>query len=107
MKKIAIFISGTGSNAKNIIEYFNNKKVASVNLIISSFAFSPLLSFARKRNIKVKIVNKKDFNKSNFILEMLNDFDLLVLAGFLWLIPDEIIRRFPYKIINIHPALLP
>ena len=107
MRKIAVFISGTGSNARKLLDYFLYSKKISVALIVSNSNHSPFLSYAKKRKIRVEIIDKKSFNNVTFMLSMINGFDLVVLAGFVWLIPEEIISFFSKKIINIHPALLP
>lgn len=107
MKNIAVFISGTGSNAKKIIEYFNGSKTCAVKIILSSYPESPLLQYAREKKIAVKLLNKKTFRNSSTLIALLKRFDLVVLAGFLWLIPERIVSSLPNKIINIHPALLP
>ncbi len=112
-KKIAIFASGAGSNAKKIIEYFNSKLTAKnkieVALVVSNNADAGVLKIAKRNNISVLLIEKeKFFSHNSYINELKNaDMDLIVLAGFLWKIPANLIKAFPEKIINIHPALLP
>ena len=109
MKKIAIFASGSGSNAEKIMQYFAKNKTASVELILSNNPQAYVLKRAENQEIKSIIFDKKTFYQSDKITKLLQQkkIDLLVLAGFLWLIPDNLLKHFPEKIINIHPALLP
>ena len=107
MKKIAIFISGTGSNAKKIIRYFKPSSSIKVSLIVSGLEESPLLPYAKERGIEVKKINKAFLSNINKMSFLLKKIDLIVLAGFLWLIPHDLVRLFNKRIINIHPALLP
>lgn len=107
MKKIAIFVSGTGSNAKKMIRYFKSNSNIRVSLVVSSFNESPLLPFAKKHGVRFKKINKAFFSDTDKMTCLLKEIDLIVLAGFLWLVPPELITVFNKKIINIHPALLP
>jgi phosphoribosylglycinamide formyltransferase-1 len=107
---LAILASGTGSNAKAIIEYFSNHPKISVKLIASNKAHAGVLAFGS--TYKIKTIN---FNKKLFVNEPDNFLDILeseqithiILAGFLWKIPAYLIAEFPKRIINIHPSLLP
>ena len=106
-KRIAIFASGSGTNAQNIFEYFyDNEKVAIDSLWVNK-PEAYALKRAEKYDIDNFVFNRKQFYETNELLEILRNrkVDLIVLAGFLWLIPDSLIQNF--KIINIHPALLP
>ncbi len=109
MKKIAIFASGSGTNAENIIKYFSNRKSAKVTLILSNRREAYVLKRATEHNIKSIFFDYNEFNTSDKVLDDLlrNDIDFLVLAGFLWLIPEKILNLYAGRIINIHPALLP
>ncbi|MCB9277675.1 MAG: phosphoribosylglycinamide formyltransferase [Lewinellaceae bacterium] len=109
MKRIAIFASGTGSNAGKIIDFFKNDDQVRVDLVISNKADAPVLEMARKEGVETYLVNKAGFYESRELLGVLRNrqIDLIVLAGFLWLVPAYLIEAFPNKIINIHPALLP
>lgn len=109
MKKIAILASGSGTNAKNIAEFFNNNPEIEVNCILSNKKDAYVLERAKKLGIHSMWFNRHDFYNTNNIIKTLIDkkIDLIVLAGFLWLIPDEFLKSFPDRIINIHPALLP
>lgn len=108
-KKIVIFASGSGTNAENIIKYFQNSDNTRVLAVFSNKKFAGALERAHKLNIKALHFDRDAFYKSNDILNLLKDMDpdLIVLAGFLWLFPSNIINHFPDRIINIHPALLP
>jgi phosphoribosylglycinamide formyltransferase-1 len=108
MKKIAIFASGEGTNAQSVIDYFKNSKVT-IALIVCNNPKANVLNRASKNNIPSILIDREIFYNSDYILKKLQDsnIDLIVLAGFLWKIPDNILHSFPNKIINIHPALLP
>jgi len=109
MNKIAIFASGSGSNAENIVKYFNKhqKDVDFLFLTNNSKAF--VNERAQKLGIDIINFTKEEFTKTSNIVNILQEFDcdLIVLAGFLWLIPDNLVSTYKNKIINIHPALLP
>ncbi len=108
MHSLVIFVSGTGTNADAIIQYFKKDRKAHVSLIVSNKADAGVLEIAKKEEIPFLIINKKTFNET-LLVEQINDCkpSLIVLAGFLWKIPETLIHAFPDKIINIHPALLP
>jgi phosphoribosylglycinamide formyltransferase 1 len=109
MKNIAIFASGSGSNTQNIIEHFSNHKSINVTVILTNNPKALVIQRAIFFNVPYFIFDRDDFYNKNTVLDFLskNKIDFIVLAGFLWLIPDAIISAFPDKIINIHPALLP
>jgi phosphoribosylglycinamide formyltransferase-1 len=107
MKQIAIFASGTGTNAQAIIEHFKENKNACISLIVTNNAQSGVLRIAAENNIKTAIVSKAGFSNNEQMENLLKEIDLIVLAGFLLLIPEHLVKSFPKKIINIHPALLP
>ena len=109
MKRIAIFASGEGTNTQKIIDYFKANRKADVAIIISNRPQAFVLERAKKSDIPTFIVNKTEFYQNNQISELLKEknIDLIVLAGFLWQIPESLIKNFHGKIINIHPALLP
>jgi phosphoribosylglycinamide formyltransferase 1 len=108
MKKIVIFASGSGTNAENIIKYFENKAIATVVAIFTNNPNAKVIERANKFQIPIEVFSKEELNKGK-ILQILLDYapDLIVLAGFLLKMPESIIESFPDKIINIHPALLP
>lgn len=108
-KRIAIFASGTGSNAQKIIDHFRNSKFVSIDLIVSNKKDAGVLSIARKENIPTIILDKQRFHSGDHYIPSIRsrNIDLIVLAGFLWKMPNEFVEAYPQKIINIHPALLP
>lgn len=108
MKNVLLFASGGGSNVKAILHYFKNSAQVSFPLIITNNPKAGVIGIAQEHNIEVLIINKEIFNTDIFVDTI--DFykpDLIVLAGFLWKIPEYLVKTFPNKIINIHPALLP
>lgn len=110
MKSIAIFASGKGSNAKNIIQYFKNNNKIKIALIVASHRGAGVLDIATEEKIPSYILDKKEYFGTGEQLQqklMKYNIDGIVLAGFHWLIPLYLIENFPHKIINIHPALLP
>lgn len=106
--KIAIFASGTGSNAVNVIEHFKEKKQYEF-IVFSNKKEAPVLEKAQKLDIKTYLFGRKDFYETGEVLNILKkeNIDFVILAGFLWLIPTPIIQAFPHKMINLHPSLLP
>lgn len=109
MIKIAIFASGSGSNAQRIIEYFNNKPNIKVEIILTNNKEAYVIERAKKLNIPYFIFNRSEFSQSDVVFNKLRDLKInfIVLAGFLWLVPANIIRAWNGRIVNIHPALLP
>ncbi len=107
-KNIIIFASGAGSNAQKIIDYFKENHQAEIGLIVSNNPGAGVMNIAAKENIPVLIIEKNLFAETGYLHEIKKQNpDLIVLAGFLWKIPEILISSFPQKIINIHPALLP
>lgn len=108
MKRIVIFASGSGTNAENISHFFQQVNDVSIVRILTNNKNAKVLKRAKKLNINTLVFNETDFYKENNILNLLKkEADFIILAGFLWKIPTNIIEAFPNKIINIHPALLP
>lgn len=107
MQRIAIFASGTGSNARKIVEYFKGHASIEVSLVVTNKATAPVLDMAATHGIPTLLLNRVTFYETEELLGQLKGIDLIVLAGFLWLIPDYLVRHFPRRIVNIHPALLP
>lgn len=109
MKNLAIFASGNGSNAENIINYFSFKNDISVSLIATNNKDAFVIERAKKHDIPCFIFTSAELKQTPLVLEKMAEFniDFIVLAGFLLLIPQNIIRAFPNRILNIHPALLP
>lgn len=109
MRNIAIFASGSGTNTENIIRYFSNKNNVKVCLVLSNKREAFVLKRAATHNILSVFFDHNDFYTSGKVLEYLlvHKIDMVVLAGFLWLVPRNIITAYNKRIINIHPALLP
>lgn len=109
MRNIAIFASGSGTNAENIIKYFSNKNTAKVSLVLSNKRQAMVLKRAEANNIRTVFFEHKEFYVTGKVLRYLALYkiDFIVLAGFLWLVPESILDQFAGRIINIHPALLP
>jgi phosphoribosylglycinamide formyltransferase-1 len=109
MKRIAIFASGSGTNAKNIIKYFQGNKSAEVVLVLSNNPDAFVLNRASDLNVKTIIFDKDQLNDPDWGFENLSnlELDLIVLAGFLWKFPTHLLNMFQNKVLNIHPALLP
>ncbi|HEY8403132.1 MAG TPA: phosphoribosylglycinamide formyltransferase [Flavobacteriales bacterium] len=109
MHKIAILASGAGSNARNIIQYFSGSKEVQVALIASNKAQAGVMDIAREHGIPTFILNKENFLQSDVFLNELKNLgvDYVILAGFLWKVPANLVKAYEGKILNIHPALLP
>ncbi len=109
MRNIAILASGTGTNAENIIRYFSNDNRAKVNLVLSNRSQAMVLERAAALGVDAFFFDRSQFYDTGEVLMMLQrrESDLIVLAGFLWLVPAAVIEAFRGRIINIHPALLP
>ncbi|HEY5368035.1 MAG TPA: phosphoribosylglycinamide formyltransferase [Hanamia sp.] len=107
-KNIVIFASGAGSNTKKIIDYFKGNQNVSIALIVCNNPGAGVLDIATKENIPVLMITKNEFAQTGYG-QQIKSFqpDLIILAGFLWKIPEILVASFPQKIINIHPALLP
>jgi phosphoribosylglycinamide formyltransferase 1 len=109
MKKIALFASGSGTNVQRITEYFQNSEIVQVDCILTNNKNAYVLERAKNLHIQSFIFSKEDFYNTSCIVNMLLDrnIDLIVLAGFLWLVPKNLLDSYRNRIINIHPALLP
>lgn len=109
MKKIAIFASGNGTNAERITQYFKGHSGIRVEIILSNRGDAFVLERAKRLGVETRVFNRKELADPQAIARELKDrnIDLVVLAGFLWLIPKSFIEVFRGRIINIHPALLP
>lgn len=108
MKRIVIFASGSGSNAENIVNYFISSDLAEVVLVLSNNKNAGVFSRCKKLNVPCRYFTREEFFDTNTVLNLLKEnADLIVLAGFLWKVPETIIDNFTNKIVNIHPALLP
>ncbi len=109
MKNIAIFASGTGSNAKKIIEYFRDHPAIEVALVVSNRPDAPVLAMAEENGVETMVVDRQEFYESHSLLAALEfrSIDFIVLAGFLWLVPSYLVAAYRGRMVNIHPALLP
>jgi phosphoribosylglycinamide formyltransferase-1 len=108
-KRIAIFASGSGSNAQKIMEHFKKHTDAEVAIVLTNNPEAYVLQRADNFEIPTHIFDKHEFYETDDVVDLLKNLniDLLVLAGFLWLVPDTLLANYPKRIINIHPALLP
>lgn len=106
---IAIFASGSGTNAQAIIDQFKDELWLNIARIYSNNPAAYVLTRAHEAGIPVMTFNRQQFYHSNLVLEQLqsDETDLIVLAGFMWLVPTELVKTYEGRIINIHPALLP
>ena len=106
---VAVFASGAGSNTQKIVDYFRNHNSIKISLIVCNKPEAGVLHIADKENIPALLINREKFFNDDAYLDVLKKtkIDFIVLAGFLWKIPLLLIQAYPYKIINIHPALLP
>jgi phosphoribosylglycinamide formyltransferase-1 len=110
MIKIAIFASGNGTNAQRISEYFRDRpEYITVDLILSNRKDAFVIERARNFGIPSVIFSRQEFYETDRIPDLLREHSIeyVILAGFLWLVPDSILKAFPRRILNIHPALLP
>jgi phosphoribosylglycinamide formyltransferase-1 len=108
-QKLAIFLSGSGSNARTICRYFQGHEHIEIALLLSNKAGSGAKAIGEEFGIPHYIFTRDEFYESDYILVKLSEHGIttLVLAGFLWLIPPNLLKAYPDHIINIHPALLP
>ena len=109
MKRIAIFASGTGTNAARIIERFAGHTTVQVALIVSNKPQAGVLSIAADHHIDTLLMEREQFFKGDGYVTLLQEkkIDWIILAGFLWKIPDTLLRHYKGHMVNIHPALLP
>lgn len=109
MKNIAIFASGSGTNAERIISHFQEGSVARVALVLTNKPDAEVLERAQRLGVQTLVFDRDTFYNTNQIVAALQNqaIDYVVLAGFLWLIPDNLLAAYPDRMVNIHPALLP
>jgi phosphoribosylglycinamide formyltransferase-1 len=108
MIRITIFASGSGTNAENIIKYFQDNNRVEVIHVLTNNKNAKVIERSNKLNINCIRFNKIDFYETDVILNhLIESTDYIILAGFLWIVPEKIVNEFSNKIINIHPALLP
>ncbi|NEU09732.1 phosphoribosylglycinamide formyltransferase [Flavihumibacter sp. R14] len=108
-KRIAIFASGSGSNAQKIMEHFKKHNEAEVAIVLTNNPEAYVLQRADNFEVPSHIFTRHEFYQTDDIIQLLKNLqiDIIVLAGFLWLIPGNLLKAFPNRIINLHPALLP
>ena len=106
--RIAIFASGSGTNAEAIIKYFKDHPLIKIELVLTNNPKALVLERAKKFNVPAKVFSREEF-ASDEVVRWLREYGVthIVLAGFLWLIPASLLKSYPHQIINIHPALLP
>ena len=109
MKRIVLFASGSGSNVENISQYFQENSEVTIATVLTNKSDAKVLERCNRLKISALYFNRTAFYDSDCVLDLLKSCnpDLIVLAGFLWKIPENLIKNFPNKIVNIHPALLP
>ncbi|WP_375444630.1 phosphoribosylglycinamide formyltransferase [uncultured Fibrella sp.] len=114
MKRIALFASGSGSNAEEITRYFSTQSDVQIVLILTNNPQAGVIERSRRgfgcgQHVPVVVFDRPAFRESDRVVELLKaqQIDLIVLAGFMWLVPATLVQSFPGRIINIHPALLP
>ena len=107
MKRIAIFASGTGSNATRIVEHFHEHPSIEVALILSNKPTAKVLDMAAAHNIPTRVFGRAEFYESEIIADELDSLgiDMVALAGFLWLLPKYLVQRYDKRMVNVHPAL--
>ncbi len=108
-KRVVLFASGSGSNVENIVHYFQERRDVTIAMVLTNKRDAKVLDRCNRLNISALYFNKTAFSKSHGVVDILKGLkpDLIVLAGFLLKIPENLLHQFPDKIINIHPALLP
>lgn len=114
LRRLALFASGSGSNAEKIAQYFAENTDVEITLIVTNNPKAGVIERARRGfdrplHVPVLLIDRATFYSTNRVTQLLQsqNVDLIVLAGFMWLIPTDLVRNFPNKIVNIHPALLP
>ncbi len=109
MKNIAIFASGSGTNAQKLMDHFDQHPEARVVLVVSNKPKAKVLDRAQNFGVPTQVIQRAHFYDSDEVVQLLKQqaIDLIVLAGFLWLVPQNLVVAFPDQIVNIHPALLP
>ena len=107
--RMAIFASGAGSNAKKILEHFQDSPAAKVSVVVSNKPGAGVLQHAADFNVPNLIIEKEQFFRGDAFVPALREagIDFIVLAGFLWKVPAALVEAFRGRIVNIHPALLP
>lgn len=108
-KRVAIFASGTGSNAVNLIKYFKDDEAIEIAFVLSNNSSAKVLDSAKELGVKTYCFSNAEVNDGVHLLNLCKDnkIDWIVLAGYLRLIPTDLIREFDQRMINLHPSLLP
>lgn len=108
-KRMAVFVSGGGTNCENLIKYFSNRPDVEIPLVVSNRADAFALVRAERLGVETTVVTKSQLSEPDHVLPLLRGYaiDMIVLAGFLPLIPEYLIEAYPRRIVNLHPALLP
>ncbi|MDE5787624.1 MAG: phosphoribosylglycinamide formyltransferase [Bacteroidaceae bacterium] len=108
-KRMAVFVSGGGTNCENLIKYFSNRPDVEIPLVVSNRADAFALVRAERLGVETTVVTKAQLSEPDHVLPLLRGYaiDMIVLAGFLPLIPEYLIEAYPRRIVNLHPALLP
>lgn len=108
-KRLAVFASGNGSNAENLIQYFKDSSEITIALIVSNVPEAYVLERAKNHKIPALVITNPQSQQADFLIPILREYQIngIVLAGYLRLIPKGLIEAYPEKIINIHPSLLP
>lgn len=107
--RLAVFASGSGSNAQRLVEFFSNTLTAQIVSILSNNPKAGVLARANQLGVESFVFDKEDFYQTPAVLDYLKSkqIDWVILAGFLWLVPSNLLQAYPHKVINLHPALLP
>ena len=109
MKNIAIFASGSGTNAENLVHFFRTSPFGQVSLVLTNRPDAGVIQRAQSDDIECIVFNRRQFYDTNEVVDLLVErgIEFVILAGFLWLVPDKLLELYDNKIVNIHPALLP
>ncbi len=109
MKRIAIFASGSGTNAENMVRYFRTHPAARVELVLTNRPAAEVILRAESLDVETVVFNREQFYQTDEIMALLREraIDFIVLAGFLWLVPSRLLEAYQGRVVNIHPALLP
>ena len=109
LTNLAIFASGNGSNAENIYHYFSANPSIKINLLLTNNKNAKVIDRFRQYNVPIVIIDNSLANNGTFLINICDAFgiDLIILSGYLRTVPESLIEKYPNKILNIHPALLP
>ncbi len=109
MRNIAIFASGSGTNAENLVHFFRTSPFGQVSLVLTNRPDAGVIQRAQSLDTECVVFNRRQFYDTNEVVDLLVErgIEFIILAGFLWLVPDNLLELYDNKIVNIHPALLP